>query len=354
MEPSTDEFAAGSAESLAWLRARGVEVETPAERKAAAEALKRGTAERAALDPSSPDARSFTYVRIPHDPHAPMTVETAVVQADARGDGDVLKKLLTSSFGSGSVDGELLGKSPHVHQMAGSVGGKTLSALTPEGIRGLGGSTETLRLGAGRPRAEDGGQVTDTVQLYLDEVGALKRLPVNGRASALVARCGYGSGVSIHGDAFVGRLRTRESVGSLLRRSVDFFLDDMLPSSPWQRFAAEENLAAQAKEGRLGGVSAEEMTSGGGTGEGYVWTQSADGEVEVTIRVPAGTRAKQCKIAMKKKSLSVAVVAADVALHLTLWGAIAVDDSTWCVDDDAIVVTLEKSDCAQTWPTLTQ
>jgi hypothetical protein len=354
-ESTPEEMAA----SLEWLRARGVEVETPEDRRLAKSNAARSAAERAALDPSSDDARSFTYVLIPSDPQLQMEQRTAVVHADARGDGDVLATLLKRDFTGGTVSGDLLATSPHVHQMAGSIGDRDLTSITPQSIKGLGGSTETLRLAAGTPREEGGESNTDSVALYIDEVGALKKLPINARASALAARCGYGSGVMLHGDAFVGRLRTTAAASAAsapLRRAVDFVLDEMHPSSPWVRTAAAENLAAQAADGRAGGVSAEELRTVGGEGEGYTWSQSGDGEVEVIVPLPSGTRSKQCKIVIKKRALTIAVasVAPPVALDLTLWGAVNVEDSTWCVssDEGGLVVTLEKGDCDQTWPSL--
>ena len=43
------------------------------------------------------------------------------------------------------------------------------------------------------------------VKLYIDEIGALRGRERNPRAEALAAAAGL-SGLSIHGDAFVGRL----------------------------------------------------------------------------------------------------------------------------------------------------
>merc|ERR1719188_409746 len=57
-----------------------------------------------------------------------------------------------------------------------------------------------------------------SVKLYIDEIGALRGRPRNQRAEDLAAAAGL-AGLSIHGDAYVGRCERGQELGE---RNVDF------------------------------------------------------------------------------------------------------------------------------------
>ena len=191
------------------------------------------------------------------------------------------------------------------------------------------------------------------MNLYLDEVGALKKLPANKRASGLASVCGFGAGVPFYGDMFVGRVRRSE--GRLW--NVDFGLEDTRPESSWVRAAPAQNSAQQQQEAPLRGpsVSAEELTNVSGEGDGYSWEQQGE-EVVVTVPVPAGTRGKDCKVTINKRMVIVDLAATAPAgfkkLQLVLYAAVAASEGVWCFDGDSILVTLIKVDVDETWPTL--
>ena len=50
----------------------------------------------------------------------------------------------------------------------------------------------------------------------------------------------------------------------------------------------------QAEGGRTSGISAEELATRGGDGDGYTWKQDP-GEIEISIPVPSGTKGKDIK-----------------------------------------------------------
>lgn len=133
--------------------------------------------------------------------------------------------------------------------------------------------------------------------MYLDEIGSLKRLGVNRRASALASRCGYGDGVMFCGDMYVGR------VDGPTELNVDFKLSEMDPAAEWAMLAARQNLARQEQFGTEGGISAEELATKGGAGDGYKWTQSED-ELEIDVPAPPGTKAKDVKVSSKVRRVS--------------------------------------------------
>ena len=192
------------------------------------------------------------------------------------------------------------------------------------------------------------------MNLYLDEIGALKKLPGNHRASALAALCGFGEGVPFFGDMFLGRVRTRR--GKIL--NVDFALEDTRPESVWLRTAAAENRARQQVEAphRGAGVAAAELREVSGEGKGYSWEQEEE-EMLVTVPVPAGTRGKQCKIVITKRSVSVDLKVPSPAftkVELPLYAAVVAGDSMWSLDGDNIVLTLIKANEDETWPVLTR
>lgn len=320
---------AEQAQSLQWLRDHGIEVETPEDRKRAAELAKAA----AGLSASDPGTRTFRYVYIPADASVPVSERTAVVYDDARGRGDQLTVLLKPHFSSGSVDADALRRvveSTHLGNDASKLG-----QVTPESIAASGGGVETFRL-------------ADGVSLYLDAVSALKSLPLNERAAALASQCGYGS-VPLYGDMFVGR--TDKETGN----NADFTTDDMRPeTAEWLRGAAEQNLARQAAESgsRAGGVASEDLYNvQNGTGDGYTWSQTEE-DVEVQVPLPTGAKAKACKVAFGRRKLQIDI-SGGISLNFDpLYGTVAPDDCTWSVSDGSLVITMEKAKQMEVWPTL--
>ncbi|KAJ7293527.1 nuclear movement protein nudC [Mycena rebaudengoi] len=81
----------------------------------------------------------------------------------------------------------------------------------------------------------------------------------------------------------------------------------------------------------------------------YSWTQEL-GEVDVTVPVPKGTRAKDLVVVLQKKKLSVGLKGQDKILDGELCKEVKVEDSTWTVEDNqSVLIHLEKLNQQQWW-----
>lgn len=334
-------------ERMAYLRQRGVEIETVEDRKQAAAKKAAQSSLNAKLNSTaaSNEGRTFMYVRLPAaDDEVPRQCK-ACVHRDSRGDGDQLKALLASKFVAGKVDKNSLKHSRHVSMLK-SAGTKFEAALSPEAVEKLGGSAEAFRLSA-----SSGSDPADTIYLYLDEVGALKHLPLNKRAANLAQRCGFGAGVPFHGDMYIGRVRSSRGRSW----NINFNLEELAPDSEWLRMAASRNLETQRSEGRVGGVAAEDLldVATHKTDDGYSWEQSEPGMVEISVPLPAGTRGKACSVKIMTKKVTVKVsTTPPISLSLALFAKVCPDGSTWTIDDGNLCISLEKSSEGVTWSQL--
>ena len=205
--------AAEQSESIAYLRERGVEVDLPEERAA-------GKRPQATI----PGAPPFSFVHIPADSNAPV-VSLETVPAE----GDVLKSLLAPCFASNEVmDPEVVMRetSARVKNMVMSGGLGDIRAPSASSIakEAEGGSCEAYQLA---PASESNGW--RAVRLYIDEVGALRSRPRNRRAEDLAAASGL-AGLSIHGDAYVGRCERAAEGGE---RNASFKVAELAHSSEW-------------------------------------------------------------------------------------------------------------------------
>lgn len=275
------------------------------------------------------------YVLVPCDDAQPLS-ELEIELADDERGGDPLRSHLVPHFCEGSVDPKA------VKQQLGSLSqDMDLSALEQ-------GTVETFPLT--RP-SEANGQ--SAVTMYLDECGVLKNKPHNERASRLAAECGHAS--PLHGDIFVGR----EQLGPAGRQMVDFTISDMDSSARWMASAAAanyEHMVATKKmhaqmEGSFKQINVGESEDGsglpGGETDAYSWSQTK-GELEVHIPIPAGCKAKDCKVKFTTGALSVAVVGAEPALaNAPLHAKVRPDECSWSISGDGearvLVVTLEKA-----------
>jgi len=172
------------------------------------------------------------------------------------GGGDVLPSYVRPYFADGkSIDVELFedhqargGRNIHTLLLGGGGGGPDDAKVKPSSLENAasGGSVETFPLV--RPSSTNG---NEGVAIYLDEVGLLKRLPGNRRASSLAARCGFLPAPIFYGDVFVGRTRSSAvgaGAGGPRRRSrhdnVDITREDVLDGArPWMARAPGENAA---------------------------------------------------------------------------------------------------------------
>ena len=133
-------------EKEAWLRAHGVEIETPEERRQKAEEAARLQKLQEQASDGDDDSgngitRRFKYVRIPADETEPFEQLEAIVAVDAA--GDILPDILQPRFkGGGNID-ERKAREQAVRQLGAK--GMDLSADALANAAGAG-STETFAL----------------------------------------------------------------------------------------------------------------------------------------------------------------------------------------------------------------
>lgn len=186
------------------------------------------------------------------------------------------------------------------------------------------------------------------VNMYIDECGILKGLPVNRRATELAHVVGKGT-QNFHGDIYMGRFRSPPE--GLLKgpRHVDFTLEDMATSSKFRimgkKLNIEDNFRQQKmmesikKIGKPIGDDADhqsyhtnkkDVVEGAGC-EVFTWRQNFY-DVEISIPVHPGTRTKDCNVVIESRKLSVFVATNDKNMRdteLELMHPIQADDATW-------------------------
>merc|ERR1712238_137668 len=192
----------------------------------------------------------------------------------------------------------------------------------------------------------------NSVRIYLDEAGMLKKLPLNKRASDLARTCGYNPPPTFYGDVYVGRVCIHP-----VERNVDFSIDDMDPNSVWMKRAMSENLERQIEMNSATGVSAVQLGNAGEDGvakeeTGYQWTQTDD-EVEIVIDIGELPK-KEIRAVFLSHSVK---VNKGLILALDLFAPVDPDGCTWTLDKkpngNNLVITLEKSEGAS-WPRISK
>merc|ERR1719291_1155397 len=82
----------------------------------------------------------------------------------------------------------------------------------------------------------------------------------------------------------------------------------------------------------------------GGSGPGYVWSQSTDDDCDLLVKVPVpqGTRARQLKVVVKKESLDISLNGQAVVVG-QLFNTVKPDDVEWeLIDGCELQITLLK------------
>jgi len=303
---------------MAWLKARGVQIEDFSQRRA-------GSALGMTAAAGGP---RFSYVFLPADESADAEERSAGI-----GSGDVLPGLLGPSF-AGSVDDDALQRTAASHGQ--SVG---LEAMRLAAARG---GAEAFRLAA-----PTDGNGKEAVHIYLDDCAALKQLPLNRRATALARTCGFPKDCEFHGDVYVGRTRwTKDGIVN-----ADFGVKDLDAGALWQRRAPMENLEFQKQtqpeghaEAQAMGLATPELASG--TAEGYTW-QDGEEDVEITVQLE-DPRAKKVSVAFKRGSVE---MSSPIKLNLKLYAEVDADACTWTYCPEGVRLTLLKEK-EVAWPRL--
>jgi hypothetical protein len=209
-------------ERVQYLRDRGVEVEFPGDRAKARD--------KAASASASASGPPFSFVYIPSEATTPVAEMTARSSEEY---GDTLPSLLAPAFADDAeMDETRVARettSRLQNMFMGGADAQQLKAPSAGAIQKLaaGGACEAYPLC--QPTEANGHRA---VRLYIDEVGALRGRPRNQRAEDLATSIGLG-GLSIHGDAFVGRCERQLGDGVVGERNVDFKVAELDHSASW-------------------------------------------------------------------------------------------------------------------------
>lgn len=321
-------------------------IETPEERRAkqVADALR----EADQIDPSTlrETMTPITYVLIPADTSQPL--QEFSFTPTAFKSGDTLAVHLKSAF-SGDGKGVDLTLLQVPTQLGSGDGPTTVSQSALEKVAKQG-SVETFSLVHPTPSNKFTG-----VNIYLDEVGMLKRLPLNTRASDLAARAGFHPPPQFYGDVFVGRIQNKPYLQNVsFRLGVDTALD-----APWLQRATAENLEYQQELNRITGRNETQPKIAGGDGHakeenGYSWTQTEE-ELEVVVPLDASVVSREVQVKFRPQSVQI-VCRKDLVASVDLFERVDPDDCTWTLDKkgglQTLIITMGKQVPAL-WPRIT-
>jgi len=189
------------------------------------------------------------------------------------------------------------------------------------------------------------------VYIFLDEVGLLKSLPRNHRASAIAAVCGFDN-TEFYGDVYLSRTQTVPSP----MKNVDFTLAEMESSAEWLKRAATENYdyglgmrqvrdAIEDTNPRPKAVGVDKDAEG----EGFKWIQTGE-DLEIKVPLPDGATKKDVKVKFMPQSLSVTILGTE-AVNLKLYAKVNSDEGSWTVGKGELSIMLEKAD-EDVWPSI--
>lgn len=174
----------------------------------------------------------FQYVFVPADASAPVEEKTMKF---AKKDDEVgcMSTQLQKHFSTGKLTSE---QSANLKaQITAQMKQKTEISDT---MLDLMSQTETIDIVALYPPKTDNKFVG--INMYCDDKGVVKNLPINRRASEITALCGKPT--QVHGDAFFGRVLDD---GRDLFERQDFTLQDLQGDAPWVRQAHKFNTSQQ-------------------------------------------------------------------------------------------------------------
>ena len=377
-----------------WLKDHGIQVETPSDRRQA-ESILSGCGTTKERPPSIVDQvqnlsisssdnveEGIRFVYIPHDTSKPLSTLTLPKRlVDALGpSGDIIPTYVKSFFADGlEIDDSLFNEQLSKQNLMGGDLDKFASAatdnkttpsmdkLTSTALKSVttSGSVETFPLV--RPSSTNNNQ---GVYIYLDEVGLLKKLRNNTRASALAQQCGYHPAPNFYGDVFVARVSSKNYL-----HNIDIKKEEVTDKTQeWMLRAPQENIAWQQALNEATGRQGEIQQNHAGT-EGvavqvegfdeddkcsYSWLQNEE-EVEITISLTkkindeGGTNKKVNKSLIKVSFLAQKITVkygGESILEVIPYSKLDVDGSTWTLDNANLVITCEKASEGEIWPRL--
>ena len=334
-----------------WLRSHGVQIEDFKKKQDSGV-----TAPIWKVLEGDDDVEGMEMALIPHDSSLPIrSVRIPASVADAV-PGDAIPDFVKPYFGtskggkSPAIDAALLKDQAKKQLAGGDLDSLDPSKVSADAMNSVAahGSVETFPL----VHPADTNHYTG-VYVYLDEVGLLRRLPINVRAGAMAEACGYSPAPTFYGDVFVGRVRTRPAM-----TNVDFVVGtDTDRGSEWMLRAVSENLAWQQEMKRVTGEEEgkSQPAVAGADGraekesEGFSWTQDED-EIELVIDFDVDVNKRLVKVVFLPSSIRV-TYDGEIVASVKLFAKIDVDGCTWTLGGkDQLVLTLEKAEAGAMWP----
>ena len=86
----------------------------------------------------------------------------------------------------------------------------------------------------------------------------------------------------------------------------------------------------------------------GGATDKYIWTQTLS-ELSLSLPLPANTRGRDLNVVMSKSHLKIAFKSGSIIVDDDLSKSIIVDDSFWTIEDNLLVLTLQKLNQMEWW-----
>jgi len=186
------------------LPAKGILVETVEDRRR--EQIKKIMNETD-LDEHGQEYDDLKFVLVPHDESLPIKELSMKVSKNriASKSGDLLLDELKPFFSALSKKADI---SLFKNSAAKHFGSADAPKVSVEALRQVTeqGQVETFAL----VRPTESNKYT-SVNIYLDEVGMLRRLPLNKRAADMASKAGFNPAPSFYGDIFIGRIQVSYS-----------------------------------------------------------------------------------------------------------------------------------------------
>jgi hypothetical protein len=308
------------------------------------------------LSSSPTDDGGIEFVLVPCDLNK--TMRKMILPFSAIAPGDNLPEFVTPYFAdSRTIDVVLMNEQREKTIASSSKQVQDLATETRDNISAASlnavaakGSVETFPLV--RPASTNSYQ---GVYIYMDELGMLKKLPPNQRATAMAEQCGYHSpSPKFYGDVFVGRVQTKPTL-----QNVHFKLHvDTDRGAEWMQRAPHENRAwhETAKEIQKDKKKQSNEESIGGEAS-MDWEQN-DEELEIRIPFPNVDAIDKSKVNVNfyPKAIKIQYDGVDFLSIDPLFSNIDSRDGgcTWTIEKpNTLVVTVEILDPTVAWPQLT-
>eukprot|EP00240_Pyramimonas_obovata_P005742 CAMPEP_0118929646 /NCGR_PEP_ID=MMETSP1169-20130426/6589_1 /TAXON_ID=36882 /ORGANISM="Pyramimonas obovata, Strain CCMP722" /LENGTH=324 /DNA_ID=CAMNT_0006871879 /DNA_START=52 /DNA_END=1026 /DNA_ORIENTATION=+ len=221
---------------------------------------------------------------------------------------------------------------------------------------------ESVPLMSGGPHSD-----WEHVNLYCDDKGQMKCLPLNARAMGLADAAGKPS--QVYGDCFVGRvyetaddfhrlhftMQECDSTAAWINKAKDHNLkkahdssgmrtmQDLANASGTQVFDTSNMQRVQVVDDPMA-----DAADPGDTPGAFTWTQSQT-EVVVAVGCPKGTKSNQIKCKIRPNNLSLAITGIPeptVFDDVLLFAKVDPEESTWSIEDQGekriLSITLTK------------